>query len=76
MTQTVLLSSGIASDFHAANCIDPFQINYKDCPLVSKVHGSVFGYDNERNECREVHNALLCDSKKAALFNVILQCFN
>jgi hypothetical protein len=70
MTQTVFLSSEV-SNIYATNCIDPFQVNDVECPLVSKVHGSVFGYDYERNECREVKNTLVCDSQKHVLFNVI-----
>lgn len=71
MTQTVL-SVGYSSNVYAPPCNDPFQISDEECPLVSKIGGSFFGYDSERNECREIHS-LVCDSQKSTLFKVIFK---
>lgn len=71
MPQT-FLSLGAPCDSSFTACVDPFQVNLEACYSVSTVDRTFFGYDNERNECREIKNTVICDLQKFALFNVIL----
>ena len=66
-----VLSPAIARTAVNPVCMDPFQMNVNECFFV-KINGGIFGYDSERDECREIKDSFLCTRSQHALFKVLL----